>query len=116
MYSINCILFLHKFQLYVSGPFPPNSRFTFDYYWSYTFFRYSLDNTKFLGVIALAWLGWPLSIPLQTLNCYVYPQRNLNLESWFALAFFIHLAKENDDVTKMKFVNLWGCFFLLILP
>ena len=67
-------------------------------------------------VIALAWLGWPLSIPLQTLNCYVYPQRNLNLEIWFALAFFIHLAKENDDVTKMKFVNLWGCFFLLILP
>ena len=49
MYSINCIPSLHKFQLYVSGPFPPNSRFTFDYYWSYTFFRYSLDNTKFLG-------------------------------------------------------------------
>ena len=49
MYSINCIPSLHKFQLYVSGPFPPNSRFTFDYHWSYTFFRYSLDNTKFLG-------------------------------------------------------------------
>ena len=47
MYSINYKLSLHKFQLYVSGPYPPNSRFTFDYYWSYTFFRYSSD--KFLG-------------------------------------------------------------------
>ena len=27
----------------------------------------------------------------------VYPQRNLNLECWFALAFLIHLKKENDD-------------------
>ena len=50
MYSINnCILSLHKFRLYVSGPNLLNSRFDFDYYWSYTFFRYSLDNTKFLG-------------------------------------------------------------------
>ena len=50
MYSINYELSLHKFQLYESGSsFPPNSRFTFDYYWSYTFFRYALDNTKFLG-------------------------------------------------------------------
>ena len=42
-------LSLRKFQLYVSGPFSPNSRFTFDYYWSFTFFRDKLDNTKFLG-------------------------------------------------------------------
>ena len=50
MYSIKFYkLSLHKFQPYVSGPFPPNSRFTYDYYWSFTFFRYSLDNTKFLG-------------------------------------------------------------------
>ena len=50
MYSINYKLSLHKFQLYKSGSdYPTNSRFTFDYYWSYTFFRYSLDNTKFLG-------------------------------------------------------------------
>jgi len=41
---------LHKFQLYQSGSeYPPNSRFTFDYYWSYTFFRYLPDNTTFLG-------------------------------------------------------------------
>ena len=26
--------------------------------------------------------------------------------------FFIHLEKENDDVTKMKFVNLWLVFFV----
>ena len=49
-YNINnCILSLHKFQLYVSRPYPPNSRFIFDYYLSFTFFGYSLDNTKFLG-------------------------------------------------------------------
>ena len=42
-------LSLHKFELYVSGPFPSNFRFIYDYYWSFTFFRYSLDNTKFLG-------------------------------------------------------------------
>ena len=50
MYSIKFYkLSVHKYQPYVSGPFPPNSRFTYDYYWSFTFFRYSLDNTKFLG-------------------------------------------------------------------
>ena len=50
MYSIKFYkLSLHKFQPYASGPFPPNSRFTYDYYWSFTFFCYSLDNTKFLG-------------------------------------------------------------------
>ena len=49
-YNINnCILSLRKFQLYVSGLYPPNSHFIFDFYWSFTFFRYSLDNTKFLG-------------------------------------------------------------------
>ena len=47
MYSIKFYkLSLRKFQPYVSGPFPLNSRFT--YYRSFTFFRYSLDNTKFL--------------------------------------------------------------------
>ena len=41
---------LHKFQPYASGSdYPNNSRFTIDYYWSYTFFRYTLDNTTFLG-------------------------------------------------------------------
>ena len=50
MYNIKFYkLSVHKYQPYVSGPFPPNSRFTYDYYWSFTFFRYSLDNTKFLG-------------------------------------------------------------------
>ena len=50
MYSIKFYkLSVYKYQPYVSGPFPPNSRFTYDYYWSFTFFRYSLDNTKFLG-------------------------------------------------------------------
>ena len=50
MYSIKFYkLSVHKYRPYVSGPFPPNSRFTYDYYWSFTFFRYSLDNTKFLG-------------------------------------------------------------------
>ena len=41
---------LHKFQPYTSGSdYPTNSRFTTDYYWSYTFFRYVLDNTTLLG-------------------------------------------------------------------
>ena len=44
---------LHKFQPYASGSdYPNNSRFTIDYYWSYTFFQYTLstlDNPKFLG-------------------------------------------------------------------
>ncbi|XP_073233458.1 uncharacterized protein [Porites lutea] len=34
---------------YSSGEYPTNSRFKIDYYWSYTFFPYKLDNTTFLG-------------------------------------------------------------------
>ena len=49
MYSINYKLSLHKFQQFAGGSYPSNSRFTFDYFWSYTFFRYSLDNRMFLG-------------------------------------------------------------------
>ena len=53
MYGINYKLSLHKFQQFAGGSsYPSNSRFIFDYYWSYTFFRYSLDNTDnkmFLG-------------------------------------------------------------------
>ena len=109
MYSINCILSLHKFQLYVSGPFPPNSRFTFDYYWSYTFFRYSLDNTKFLGCDStdmVTLVDGMLASEYPTAN----PQALFILNEIYiwsvGLQFFIHLEKENDDVTKMKFVNL----------
>ena len=104
MYSINCILSLHKFQLYVSGPFPPNSRFTFDYYWSYTFFRYSLDNTKFLGCDSTDMVTLvDGSIPLQTLKRCLSSTKFIS--GVLVCSFFIHLEKENDDVTKMKFVN-----------
>ena len=40
---------MHKFQPNIPGSYPPNSRFTFDYYWSFTFIQYQLDKTKFLG-------------------------------------------------------------------
>ena len=86
---------------------------------SYTFFRCWLDNSKFLGCdnTGMVTLGDGMQA-YEASKCKppsaVYPQRNLNLECWFALAFFVHLMeKENDDVTKMKFVNLWGWFAYL---
>ena len=54
---------------------------------------------------------WPLSIPLQTLKRCLSSTKFIS--GVLVCSFFIHLEKENDDVTKMKFVNLWGWVFFV---
>ena len=61
-----------------------------------------VGHTKFLGcdstdMVTLVDGMLASEYPTAKPSNAVYPQRNLNLECWFALAFLIHLKKENDD-------------------
>ena len=113
MYSINCILFLHKFQLYVSGPFPPNSRFTFDYYWSYTFFRYSLDNTKFLGCDSTGMVGLASEYPTANPQLLRLSSTKFKSGELVCTCFFYTFSKGKWWRHKNEICKFMGLFFFV---